>query len=106
MDQSTLTPIAQGTPVIVRARDAGVHFGLYQGHLGREVTLTSSRRLWYWKCAEGISLSGVATVGIDQKVSKIAAQVERIDILDACEIIPVTERAAASIKDAPDAEAR
>lgn len=91
--------------VIVRCRDAGVHFGIYVKHSGREVTLKDSRRLWYWKAASGISLSAVAQVGIASE-SKIANKVGAIILLDACEIIPCTAAAAASIESAPCAAAR
>lgn len=92
--------------VIVRCRDAGVHFGTYVSHSGREVHLTDSRRMWRWFAAKGISLSECATAGIDAKKSKIAAPVGRIVLLDACEIIPCTAEAAASIEDAPCASPR
>jgi hypothetical protein len=88
-------------PVIVRARDAGVHFGLYQGHSGREVTIAKSRRLYYWFAARSITLSAVAAYGIDPNKSKIGAEVELTVLLEACEIIPATDEAAATIREAP-----
>ena len=86
-----------GRFVIVRARDAGVHFGRYQGHEGRTVYLTDSRRMWRWKAASGISLSDCATAGIDASNSKICAVVSRLIVLDACEIIDCEPAAANSI---------
>ena len=35
-----------GQKVIIRARDAGVHFGTLQSVDGRSVVLTNSRRMW------------------------------------------------------------
>jgi hypothetical protein len=99
--QAAPLALALDQPVIVRTSAAGVHFGLYQGHNGREVTIRKARRLWYWWAAESISLSAVANYGIDQKKSKIAAEVELTVLLEACEIIPATEVAAASIAEAP-----
>lgn len=87
--------------VIVRCRDAGVHFGTYVSHNGREVHLTDARRMWRWFAAEGISLSECAVAGINAKKSKIAFPVGQIVLLDACEIIPCTVEAAASIENAP-----
>lgn len=91
--------------VIVRCRDAGVHFGTYVSHSGREVVLKDARRMWYWRAASGISLSACADVGISSD-SKIANVVSRVALLDACEIIPCTATAAASIEGAPCASAR
>lgn len=89
--------------VIVRCRDAGVHAGFYESHDGREVHLTHSRRLWRWRVrgAAGISLSDVATMGLDPDNSRICAQVASIHVLDACEIILCTAAAAQMIQAAP-----
>ncbi|MAF42848.1 MAG: hypothetical protein CMI54_01590 [Parcubacteria group bacterium] len=73
--------------VIVRCENAGVHVGYYSNHNGREVGLTRSRRLWYWECKSGHSLSGLADKGLN-KNSKIAAEID-VSLLDACEIIKV-----------------
>ena len=80
-----------GRPVIVRAKDAGVHFGYLVGYEGRRVDLTNSRRMWSWKASKDGSLSGVAVYGIDAGSSKIAALVKNITILDACEIIDASD---------------
>jgi hypothetical protein len=98
-----LTP---GTAVIVRTSAAGVHYGIYRGHNGREVTLTDSRRLWYWKAAKSISLSGVAEYGINQGASRIAPAVANVTLLEACEIIVITDVAATSIREAPVTDVR
>jgi hypothetical protein len=95
-----------GQPVIVRARDAGVHFGEYFGHAGREVRLTNARRLWFWKTVKGISLSDLAVNGINTTDSRVAANVADQLVLDACEIIAVTPEAATTIREAPVAERR
>lgn len=96
--------IKPGEYCIVRARDAGVHAGEYVSHSGREVLLTNSRRLWYWKANNSVSLSGVADTGVSIQ-SKIAPVVARIVIGDACEIIPCTKAARDSIVSAPIARA-
>ena len=84
--------------VIVRARDAGVHFGYLKSYSGREVTLTNSRRIWRWFGAN--TLSEVAMIGIDQSKSRIAVKVDEITILDACEIIACSPEGTASIEGA------
>lgn len=85
-------------PVIVRARDAGVHYGKLVAYDGRTVWLRGARRLWSWRAKEGLALSGVAVNGIDASKSKIDTLVEAVTILDACEIIDATAKAAASIE--------
>lgn len=86
-----------GEKVIVRCRDAGVHFGTLVSYQGREVLLKNSRRMWYWKAKTGHTLSGCAVNGI--KDSKISASVSSITLLDACEIIQCTGKASKSIGD-------
>ena len=87
-------------PVIVRCRDAGVHFGLLEFYEGRTVKLQNSRRLWKWKAKEGLALSGVAINGIDASQSKIDVFVENILLLDACEIIFASYESQKSILEA------
>lgn len=85
-----------GKYVIVRCRDAGVHAGILESASGRECVLNESRRLWYWKPANGAAfLSGVATEGL-HKDSKIGAPI-RVHLTENCEIIECTEAARESI---------
>ena len=87
-----------GKYVIVRCRDAGVHAGVLEGNEGREAVLTASRRLWYWKPADGAAfLSGVATAGLDSE-SKVGRPVRRIHLTETCEIILTSPEAEASIR--------
>lgn len=97
-----------GDKVIIRARDAGVHFGTLQSVDGRTVRLTNSRRMWrWWSAGDEISLSGVARHGLaDRDEVRIAGQVAEISILDACEIIAMTDTAIASLENAEVASAR
>jgi hypothetical protein len=87
-----------GRAVIVRARDAGVHYGKLVAYEGRTVWLRDARRLWSWTAREGVALSGVATAGIVAGKSKVDRIVSAIVILDACEIIDATESASATIE--------
>jgi hypothetical protein len=93
-----------GKPVIVRTYSAGVWFGTLSEKSGNEVILTDARRMWRWWAAKSISLSGVAVHGINQKKSSIAPAVGSV-WLEAIEIIPTSDEATASLKEAPVVEA-
>lgn len=84
-------------PVIVRTYSAGVHFGYLVKRSGKEVVLEKSRRLWRWFGA--MTLSEVATAGIDTSKSKVGAPIS-ITLTEAIEIIECTPAAAASIESA------
>ena len=87
--------------VIVRSRDAGVHAGELVSRDGDEVVLTRSRRLWYWVCAKGDFLSGVARHGLDTKESKIGGEID-VTVLGVCEVIACSDASAESIRSAPE----
>lgn len=105
---SPVTQYPIGSKVIIRARDAGVHFGTLQSVDGRTVRLTKSRRMWrWWSAGDEISLSGVARHGLaDRSEVRIAGEVAEISILDACEIIAMTDTAISSLENAEVANAR
>jgi hypothetical protein len=85
-----------GKYVVVRCRDAGVHAGILKSRDGRSCELTESRRLWYWKPANGAAfLSGVASQGLHNE-SRVGAATD-ILLTENCEIIACTEQAAQSI---------
>lgn len=87
-----------GKYVIVRCHDAGVHAGILEAYEGRECVLTESRRLWYWKPADGKAfLSGVAISGLHGD-SKVGVELPRIHLTENCEIIQCTEDAEKSIR--------
>ena len=95
-----------GKYVIVRCRDAGVHAGELVAHEGREATLKDSRRLWYWKPANGKKfLSGVAVAGLHDD-SKIGATLPLLHLTETCELILCTDKAAKSIREIADDDAR
>lgn len=94
-----------GQKVIIRTYAAGNFFGVLLKKRGEEVILGSGRRMWYWKAAEGISLSACALHGIDQADSRIVAPLVSV-WLKAIEIIPCTAKAIKSLEGAPHAEAR
>lgn len=86
--------------VIVRTYSAGVFMGDLESRKGQEVVLTSARRLWYWKGAA--SLSQLAMEGTSAPTDcKFPIAVDRIELLQAIEIIDVTPKAKASIDGVP-----
>ena len=94
---------AIGQEVIIRTYSAGVWFGRLKQKSGNEVILTEARRMWRWWAKESISLSGVALHGIKQENSRIAGAVESV-WLAAIEIIPVSGKAAESIRTAQETQ--
>ena len=87
-----------GKYVIVRCRDAGVHAGVLKARYERHAELTESRRLWRWRVKgnKGISLSDVATFGLDDKDTRLGSPVN-ILLTENCEIIECSTEAAENI---------
>lgn len=77
--------------VVVRARDSGVHVGFLARYHDGDAELLDARRLWQWQ--EGRhTLNEIAVQGAPAK-SRISKAVPQIVILDACELIPVSDTA-------------
>lgn len=87
--------------VIVRSTNAGVFLGRLVSRVGDSVTLSDTRRLWYWDGAA--TLSELATEGVSRpKSCKFPVATEGPHtILGVIEIIPTTERACTSIDAVP-----
>ena len=101
--KSGLDGFAIGQEVIIRTYSAGVWFGRLKEKASDEVILTEARRMWRWWANESISLSGVALYGINQEKSRIAGAVESV-WLQSIEIIPVSGKAAESIRTAEETQ--
>ena len=83
--------------VIVRTYSAGVFAGELESRKGQEVVLRNARRIWYWSGAA--SLSQLATDGTkDPSNCKFPCTVDRVELLQAIEILDVTEAAKKSIQ--------
>lgn len=83
--------------VIVRTYSAGVFAGFLQSRSGKEVVLTNARRLWYWKGAA--SLSQLAMSGTSNPTGcKFPVAVDRVELLEAIEILDCTDAARKSIE--------
>jgi hypothetical protein len=82
--------------VIARSHSAGVFAGYLKNRNGGEVTLLNARRLWYWKGAA--SLSQLSKEGVKYpNECKFPCEVDYVELIGVCEILPVTEKAAKSI---------
>ena len=87
--------------VIVRTYTAGVFAGEIESRNGREVVMTNARRLWYWSGAA--SLSQLAVEGTSNpKNCKFPCAVPRVELLEAIEILDVSEAARKSIESVPE----
>ena len=81
---------------IVRGDRSGVFFGKIAKREGREVTMTNVRRLWQWHGAT--ECCQLAAEGVKSPNDcKFTITVREIVVLDAVEMHPCTEAAAASI---------
>jgi hypothetical protein len=86
--------------VIVRTFSAGVFAGELESRKGREVVLRNARRIWYW--AGAASLSELAVHGTSKPAEcKFPVAVDRIELLEAIEILDVTPAARKSIEEVP-----
>lgn len=86
-----------GKKVIVRGDRSGVFFGTLAARDGREVKLTQCRRLWYWDGAA--SNFQLAAEGVTApRNCKFTVTIAEIEILDAIELLPCTDKAIESIE--------
>lgn len=86
--------------VIVRTYSAGVFAGNLESRKGQEVVLRDARRIWFWRGAA--SLSQLAVDGTSNpNECKFPAAVDRVELLQAIEILSVTPKAETSIKGVP-----
>ena len=82
--------------VIVRTYSAGVFAGYLDSKNGKEVVLLNARRLWYWDGAA--TLSQLAMEGVNKPQNcKFPAEVSRIELTEAIEVIDATEKCQKSI---------
>lgn len=82
--------------VIVRTYSAGVFVGYIESRNGQEVVMRNVRRIWCWYGAT--SLSELAVAGTcDPENCKFSEPVDREELLQAIEILDVTEAAKKSI---------
>jgi hypothetical protein len=83
--------------VIVRTQSAGVFAGFLESRNGQEVVMRNARRIWYW--AGAASLSQLAIDGTSKPEScQFPEAVDRVELLQAIEILDVTKKAKKSIE--------
>ncbi len=99
--QVVMAPNRDGMPyVIVRTYSAGVFAGYLESRTGQEVVMRDARRLWRWSGAA--SLSQLAVNGTSNPDGcKFPVPVDRVELLQAIEILNVTVIAMQSIKAVP-----
>ena len=82
--------------VMVRTYSAGVHYGYLKERNGKEVTLLNAVRVWYWSGAA--SLSQLSQEGSNKPNDcKLAIEVPEILLMEAIEIIPISEKASVNL---------
>jgi len=86
--------------VLVRTYSAGVFVGYLEKREGQEVTLRQARRIWYWSGAASLSQLSIDGVS-DPDNCKFPEEVDRVELLQAIEILPVTDKAKQSINNVP-----
>ncbi len=83
--------------VIVRTYSAGCFAGYLESREGQEVVLLNARRLWYWDGAA--SLSQLSLEGVKKPENcKFPQEVSKVELLQAIEILPCSEKARLSIQ--------
>lgn len=86
--------------VVCRTYSAGVFAGELESREGKEVVLRNARRIWYWDGAA--SLSQLAMEGTKKPENcKFPCAVDRVELMEAIEILDTTEAAEKSIKAVP-----
>ena len=84
--------------VVIRTHSAGVHAGYLKSRKKDEVELVNTRRIWYWDGAA--TLSQLARDGVTKpNKCRFSVVLNKIVLLGAIEVIPVTEKARVSIRD-------
>ncbi len=86
--------------VIVRTQSAGVFAGVLKSRKCSEAIVTNARRLWYWSGAA--SLSQMAVDGVSNPSGcKFPVAVPEVTLLGVIEILPLSDKAKASIDAVP-----
>jgi len=86
-----------GNYVIVRTYSAGIFAGTLTRKEDKEVELKNARRIWYWEGSS--SLSELAEKGTSKPDKcKFPCKVDRVILMEAIEILSVTEKAELSIR--------
>lgn len=82
--------------VICRTYSAGVFAGYLESRTGQEVVLRKARRIFYWDGAASLSQLSIDGTTKPQNC-KFPEAVERVELLQAIEILDTTEKSKKSI---------
>ena len=86
--------------VVVRTYSAGVFAGYLEKRTGKEVVMRKARKLWYWDGAA--TLAQLAMEGVSKPQNcKFPCEVDKVELLEAIEILDCTKQAQESIKNVP-----
>src|SRR3990167_3556219 len=86
--------------VVVRTYSAGVFAGYLEKRNGKEVVMRKVRKLWYWDGAA--TLAELSVEGVSKPATcKFPCEVDRIELLEAIEILDCTKQAQESITKVP-----
>lgn len=91
-----------GVRAMIRCRDAGVHFGVVVAIADRTVSLKDARRIWSWSGAYTLSDLSRGGPALDASGTRIGPVLDSIALLEACEIIPLTEDGAKRLDAVPE----
>jgi hypothetical protein len=86
--------------VIVRTQSAGVFAGVLESRDGSEAVVYNARRLWYWSGAASLSQLSIEGVS-NPSACKFPVAVPEVTLLGVIEILPLSEKAKASIDAVP-----
>ena len=86
--------------IICRTYSAGVFAGYLESRIGQEVVLRQARRIWYWDGAASLSQLAMEGTKSPDKC-KFPCAVDRVELLQAIEILDCTLSAQDSIQNVP-----
>ena len=86
--------------VIARTYSAGVFAGILEERIGKEVTLSNARRIWYWEGAASLSQLAVDGTSKPEKC-KFPVAVLKVLLTECIELLSVTNEARKSIESVP-----
>jgi hypothetical protein len=92
---SSARPRAEKPYVVIRTFSAGVHVGILERREGKEVELSSARRIYQWKGAN--TLHEVALHGVASG-SRVSEVLNRVELTEAIEVLYCSAEGRASLE--------
>lgn len=91
----------KGKEVVVRGIQSGVFFGTLESMDGQTVELSNARNIWRWAGAANLNQIAIDGVNTASDYTRISMTVDRLVLTDICELIPLSEKAASILEEAP-----